>query len=204
MLCGCDEAGRGPVIGPMVVAVVCGDQEIMRKIGVRDSKKLTQFRRENLNRLILEKAESVNVKIVSEKEIDDATKRNELNLLEAKVMASMFVKGNSYIVDCPDVNEARFAELLSRITGIDDIISRHKADVNFPMVSAASIVAKVRREEEINKIKEEIGEFGSGYPSDSRTIDFLRTYFSVNKKFPPHVRQSWKTLDRINSTLSDY
>lgn len=204
MLCGCDEAGRGPVIGPMVIAVVCGRQETMKEIGVKDSKMLSEARREELSSLIRKKAMSVKLEIISEEEIDDATQKNELNLLEARVMAKMFEKGKEYIVDCPDVNEQRFADLLTQMTGIKGITSEHKADEKYPLVSAASIIAKVTRENEISRIKMEIGDFGSGYPSDPRTISFLRDYLLENKKYPPHVRKSWKTLDRINRTLFDY
>ncbi len=204
MLCGCDEAGRGPVIGPMVIAVVCGDQEIMREIGARDSKALSEKSRERIYDRIVEKAASVQYVIISEKEIDEATRMNELNLLEAKTIAGLIKKENEYIIDCPDVNEERFARLISELSGNDKIISKHKADVNYPLVSAASIIAKVKREKEVLKIKKEIGEFGSGYPSDERTIAFLKGYLAKNGTLPPHVRRSWKTVEKIVTSLDRY
>jgi ribonuclease HII len=204
MICGCDEAGRGPVIGPMVVAIVCGDSDSFKKIGVKDSKMLSESKREFLLEQIMNIAKSVEYVIVREEEIDRATYKKQLNLLEAVTISSMIKQENEYIVDCPDVNEERFSRLLTELSGNKKIISRHKADIDFPLVSAASIVAKVLREREISKIKEELGDFGSGYPSDTRTVTFLRNYFMKNGRMPPHVRRSWKTIYSITSKLEDF
>jgi len=204
MICGCDEAGRGPVIGPMVVAIVCGDSDSFKKIGVKDSKMLSESKREFLLEQIMNIARSVEYVIVREEEIDRATYKKQLNLLEAVTISSMIKQENEYIVDCPDVNEERFSRLLTELSGNKKIISRHKADIDFPLVSAASIVAKVLREREISKIKEELGDFGSGYPSDTRTVTFLRNYFMKNGRMPPHVRRSWKTIYSITSKLEDF
>ena len=204
MQCGCDEAGRGPVMGPMVVAVVCGDPDSMKKIGVKDSKAISETTRELMFDQIMKSAASVEYIIVEEGIIDESTLKKELNLLEAKTISKMIRPDNEYIVDCPDVNEERFAKLLTQLSGNIKIIAEHKADVNYPLVSAASIIAKVTREKEISKIKIEIGDFGSGYPSDERTITFLKDYFRKNGRLPPHVRKSWKTVNTITSTLDDY
>jgi ribonuclease HII len=204
MQCGCDEAGRGPVIGPMVIAIVCGDPDSIKRIGVKDSKVLSESTRESMYDLIKEAATSVDFVVVSESQIDESTFKNELNLLEAKEMSKMIRSDNEYVIDCPDVNEERFAKLMTQLSGNERITAKHKADVDYPLVSAASIIAKVTREREIMKIKEEIGEFGSGYPSDERTISYLKKYFRENKKLPPHVRRSWKTVNAITSTLDDY
>jgi len=204
MLCGIDEAGRGPVIGPMVIAVVCGNNETFRSIGAKDSKLLTEGRRESILSNILKISDYHNFVIIGEEEIDEAVSRKRLNFLEAKHIASLMQKGNSYIVDCPDVNETRFKKILSDISGIDDIIAEHKADLTYPVVSAASILAKVMRESEIENIREEIGDFGSGYPSDPRTINFLMDYYRKNRVLPPHTRKSWKTVKNITGTLDWY
>jgi ribonuclease HII len=204
MLCGCDEAGRGPVIGPMVIAVVCGDPNKIKKIGVKDSKALSESTRESMFDLIMNSADLVDFVVVTEKEIDESTYKNELNLLEARVISKLIRADNEYVIDCPDVNEERFERLMKDLSGNQKIIAKHKADVDYPLVSAASIIAKVTRERELSKIKEEIGEFGSGYPSDARTVLFLKEYFKKNKKLPAHVRRSWKTVDAITSTLDDY
>ncbi|MGC8645197.1 MAG: ribonuclease HII [Thermoplasmata archaeon] len=204
MKCGCDEAGRGPVIGPMVIAVVCGDEERFLELGVRDSKMLSQQRREALFKRIYEVAESVEYRIVSEEEIDTAVSENKLNVLEAKIISQMIREGGDYVIDCPDVNEQRFAALLVSLTGNRNVKAEHKADVKYPLVSAASIVAKVLREREVAKIRDEIGDFGSGYPSDRRTIEFLKSYYRQFRHLPPHTRKSWKTVNSITTTLDFY
>ncbi len=204
MYCGIDEAGRGPVIGPMVIAVVCSDPDSIKKIGVKDSKALSEPTREKMFDAIVKSADHVEFIIVGEEEIDDSTFKNELNFLEAKVISRLIKPGNDYTIDCPDVNEERFSRLLTELTGNSKITSKHKADVNFPLVSAASIIAKVTREREISRIKKEIGDFGSGYPSDEKTISFLKDYFRKNRKLPPHVRKSWKTVNTITKDLFEY
>ena len=78
------------------------------------------------------------------------------------------------------------------------IISEHYADETYPLVSAASIMAKVRRDSEIQKLKDIYGDFGSGYPSDPRTRDFLRRLLSGGEEVPPIVRRTWKTLQRLD------
>jgi len=82
----------------------------------------------------------------------------------------------------------------------------HKADAKIPVVAAASIIAKETREMEIEKIKDEIGDFGSGYPSDKRTIKFLESFYADNGKWPKGTRKSWKTLERIHPvrTLKEF
>ncbi len=204
MLCGIDEAGRGPVIGPMVIAVVCGENEFFKSIGAKDSKLLSESRRENILSKIMEISDFYDFTVIREDEIDEAVSRKLLNFLEAKHIASLMRRGNSYIVDCPDVNEERFKKILTEISGVDDIVTEHKADLNYPVVSAASILAKVTREKEIEKIRDEIGDFGSGYPSDPRTIEFIKNYYRKNNALPPHTRKSWKTVQNIIGTLDWY
>jgi len=125
-------------------------------------------------------------------------------MLEAQVISGMIREGNEYVIDCPDINEKRFTDLLVKMTGNVNIKAEHKADLKYPLVSAASIVAKVLRDREVARIREEIGDFGSGYPSDPRTVEFLRSYFKKNGRLPPHVRKSWKTVNSITGTLDSY
>ena len=112
-------------------------------------------------------------------------------------------------MDAADVNEQRFGRLIKNsLTNENDtdVIAMHKADVKIDVVAAASIIAKETREREIKKIKDEIGDFGSGYPSDERTIKFLKSFYSDNGKWPTGTRKSWKTLERIRpvKTLEDF
>ena len=137
--------------------------------------------------------------------------KNQLNLLNRKAFEKVISKLNPKVayVDAADVNEERFGrEIKVNLTNPNDtdVISMHKADSMIPVVAAASIIAKQTRELEIKKLKKEIGDFGSGYPSDERTIKFLKSYFHDNSRWPPGTRKSWKTIKRIRPVvkLSDF
>ncbi|NPA75364.1 MAG: ribonuclease HII [Euryarchaeota archaeon] len=200
MVCGVDEAGRGPVIGPMVVAGVCANEEFLREIGVRDSKRLTPGRRERLAELIKNEAERVVVRVVAPEEIDRMRESMTINELEVQVFSEVITELHAEVVyvDAADVNEERFAEKIkARVPFEVEIISRHKADDIYPAVSAASIIAKVERDRLIEKIASEIGDFGSGYPADPRTTEFLLQYYREHGAMPPHVRMSWKSVKKI-------
>jgi len=200
MYCGVDEAGRGPVIGPMVVAGVCAEHEKLLELGVRDSKKLSPKRREYLAGEIRKIAEKIVVRVIEPEEIDKMREEITINELEVRVFAEVIEKlqGSVIYVDAADVNEERFAgAILSMLSYIPTIISKHKADDIYPEVSAASIIAKVERDKIIEKIAEEIGDFGSGYPADERTKEFLKNYYEKHGKLPPHVRRSWKSAKKI-------
>ncbi len=200
MSCGVDEAGRGPVIGPMVVAGVCANREKLIELGVRDSKKLSPKRREFLAGEIKKIADKVVIRVVEPEEIDAMREEMTINELEVRIFAEVIekLKGDEIFVDAADVNEERFAsEILSFLSYSPKIISKHKADDIYPEVSAASIIAKVERDKIIEKIAEEIGDFGSGYPADERTKEFLKEYYEEHGELPPHVRKSWKSAKRI-------
>ncbi|MEO2151636.1 MAG: ribonuclease HII, partial [Thermococcus sp.] len=112
------------------------------------------------------------------------------------------VKPDVVYADAADVDEERFGrELKERLGFKAEIIAKHRADALFPVVSAASIVAKVTRDREIEKLKAEYGEIGSGYPSDPRTRAFLENYYREHGAFPPIVRRGWKTLKKIEEKL---
>ena len=126
-------------------------------------------------------------------------------MLEAKVMAQVIEKLKPQLayVDSSDTRTERFKNnILDCLSFTPRIISEHKADVNYPIVSAASIMAKVHRDSRIEEIKKEYGEVGSGYAHDVVTIKFLRDYYSDHGDFPPIVRRSWKTLGNIVRDLT--
>ena len=131
--------------------------------------------------------------------------------MNRKAFEKVIIKLNPNVayVDAADVNEDRFGmEIKANLTNENDtdVISMHKADSKIPVVAAASIIAKQTRELEIEKLKLQIGDFGSGYPSDERTIKFLKSYFHDNSKWPSGTRKSWKTIERIRPVkkLSDF
>ena len=211
MICGVDEAGKGPVMGPMVVAAVAvKNAKLIENIGFKDSKLLTPQKRKELFDLIKQNYRYA-VEIIGPEKIDEYRRKNQLNLLNRKAFEKVIIKLNPNIayVDAADVNEERFGrEIKVNLTNENDtdVISMHKADSKIPVVAAASIIAKQTRENEIEELKNKIGDFGSGYPSDERTIKFLKSYFNDNLKWPSGTRKSWKTIERIRpvTKLSDF
>jgi ribonuclease HII len=198
---GVDEAGRGPVLGPLVVAgVACESDVPLRQLNVRDSKKLTPERR---NRLApeIEKLCRVEVIVVPAEDIDVMRAEMSLNDFEARLFANVIEKlhPDTAYVDAVDVDEIEFKRAIQKHLPIDvEIVSQHEADDLFPVVSAASIIAKVRRDLEMRKIEESIGQpIGSGYPSDPDTIAFLEKWIKEKGSLPPHTRKTWDTARRL-------
>lgn len=208
MVCGIDEAGRGPVIGPLVVCgVACETDVPLRQLNVRDSKKLSAERREALVPEIRKVCRS-EVVVVSAEQIDAMRKEMTLNDLEARLFAGVIEKlrpGLAY-VDSADVDEHEFKKAILRSLPFEvDIVSKHGADDLFPVVSAASIIAKVHRDAEIRRIEEEFGEaIGSGYSHDPDTITFLERWIRGKGGLPPHTRASWDTSRRLLSAASTH
>lgn len=204
MIAGVEEAGRGPVLGPMVMCGVLVDEKDevkLKSIGAKDSKLLTPQTRELLFDQIKSMVTKYEIIIVSPQEIDNALRDPNLNLnkLEAITSAKILdkLKPDKAILDCPSNNTSAYAEYLRGHLENKKlaIVSEHKADVNYPVVSAASILAKVTRDREVEKIKERIGiNFGSGYPSDERTQLFLKKNWD---KFPEIFRQTWSSYKRV-------
>ena len=211
MICGVDEAGKGPVLGPLVVAAVAVDNaKDMQDLGIKDSKQLTPEKRKELANLIKNKF-SFAIEIIEAERVDEYRRQNKLNDLNREAFEKLISKldPNVAYVDAADVNEHRFGkQIKEKLTNEKDtdVISMHKADAKIDVVAAASIIAKETRENEIRKLKEKIGDFGSGYPSDERTIKFLKSFYSDNGKWPTGTRKSWKTVERIRpvKTLDDF
>jgi len=211
MICGVDEAGKGPVVGPMVVAAVAVENaKDIQGLGVKDSKQLTPSKRKELANIIKEKF-TFAVEIIEAEKVDEYRRQNKLNDLNREAFEKLISKLNPNVayVDAADVNEHRFGKRIKeKLTNENDtdVISMHKADTKIDVVAAASIIAKETREDEIRKLKNEIGNFGSGYPSDERTIKFLKSFYADNGKWPTGTRKSWKTLERIRpvKTLDDF
>lgn len=210
---GIDEAGRGPIIGPMCFSGVLVDdkqEKILKMLGVKDSKLLTPQKREFLAIQIKKNVIASAVLIVSPKEIDKSlAEKVNLNQLEAKkvaeiinILSKKFDKAN-VVVDCPSTNITAWrAYLLGYIKNPEKIVLKceHNADKNHVSVGAASILAKVTRDSEIEKIKEKIDiDLGSGYPSDPTTIEFLKKY-SLKFKDSGIFRKSWQTWKDLHPT----
>lgn len=204
-ICGVDEAGRGPVMGPIVIAgiMVDNDRELA-KLGVKDSKKLTPARRDALLPQI-KKIAQYEIITASAEDIDTLRQSMTMNVMESKLFSTVIEKLGAKVayVDAADTDEDLFGRYISReLKGNVRIISKHGADDTYPVVSAASIIAKTKRDAMIEEIKLELGDIGSGYPSDPKTIGFLKKWYTDHGEMPPHTRKSWKTVDRIISELN--
>ncbi|MGD0423994.1 MAG: ribonuclease HII [Candidatus Bathyarchaeia archaeon] len=214
---GVDDAGRGPIIGPLVIGGVALPRDRIRDLldlGVKDSKLLTPSTRTRLAVRIRGLVSRISLREIQPEEIDDVVlhgrKLRKLNFLEAKVMAEAIneLQPSEVYVDASDVNEKRYGEdirsfLTDDLRGIK-IISEHHADRNYPQVSAASIIAKVHRDEAIDHLHAEYGDFGSGYITDQKTMNFLRTYRQCHNAYPPIVRLSWKTAKEIENEIAQF
>jgi ribonuclease HII len=203
MIAGLDEAGRGSVLGPLVVAgiMIKGSKvRKLRSLGVADSKKLTPKNRETLYREILKVVDAYCIRRVNPADIDRYVSVRGLNSLEALTMASIIDKLRPRIayVDSCDVNPKRFKEsIVSRLRCRTRVDSRHHADSEKVVVSAASILAKVRRDREIEKLRRNVGNVGSGYPSDRQTMKFVDNWICMHKRVPEFVRASWKPVRQL-------
>jgi ribonuclease HII len=200
---GIDEAGKGPVIGPMIIAGVLVEEGKEASLGeVKDSKflyhnkriKLAKHLRGNFRHKII---------IVNPPEIDAALLSEDLNLnwLEAYKQAEIIneLKPDVAIIDCPSINEYKFKEYLRNLLKPElqkiKLIVEHKADANYPVCSAASIIAKVEREEQMKEIKKKYGNTGPGYPANNITQEFVKQY---GKKYPEIMRKTWATFKRYH------
>lgn len=211
-IAGVDEAGRGCVIGPLVIAGVVMDEDKLSDLvraGVRDSKLLSAGRREVIAREIMRIAERCAVVKLLPAEIDwvvDNKRRlYSLNRLEAQAMAKVIEKlePDMAFVDAADVVEERFARYIREgLVFKTRIVAEHKADRNYLVVSAASIIAKVERDKEVALLRSVFGDFGSGYLSDPRTVRFLREWVQLHEEYPDCVRKSWKPAKRIKAEQS--
>ncbi|NQU78405.1 ribonuclease HII [Candidatus Woesearchaeota archaeon] len=202
-LCGIDEAGRGPVIGPLVTAGVIidpADEKKLRNLGVKDSKLIPPKKREELFDKVLSIVKKHEIIILSPKDIDAALSdpATNLNWLEADTTAEIINKlePEKAILDCPSNNIEDYSAYVRKKLNVKcEIVAEHKADLNHIVVAAASILAKVTRDREIVKISKEVGQnIGSGYPADPITKKFLEDNYL---KYPKIFRKSWQTYKNI-------
>ncbi|MFB6154779.1 MAG: ribonuclease HII [Haloferacaceae archaeon] len=196
---GVDEAGKGPVLGPMVTAAVRADPTALPD-GVDDSKRLSPARRERLAaELRADPDVAVGVAVVTTDRIDDpSTDMNTLTVDgQAAAVAEVARDGDRVVADASDVSESRFADRLGdRLAASGaavEVTAEHRADEHHALVGAASVVAKVERDARIDALAEEYGDVGSGYPSDRTTRTFLREYVREHGALPPCARESWQT-----------
>lgn len=213
LISGIDEAGRGPVIGPLVLAGVLIDEKQenkLKEIKVKDSKLLNKIQRQNLFKQILSIVKDYKIISLTPDIIDSYLKgeNTNLNILEAKTTAEIlnYLNPNKAIIDLPDRNQERYQNHIKQYLNENlkeklknnklILITEHKADFNYPVVSAASILAKVTRDNYIENLKEIFKcDFGSGYTSDPKTIEFIKKNWNNNNIY--FIRKEWFTFKEI-------
>lgn len=209
LVAGVDEAGRGCVVGPLVVvgiAVKTDNLQLLNDLGVKDSKLLTAKKREKLYPEIMKITEKHHIIKLPPAQIDKVVRSSrtlhKLNRLEAQTMAKIveILRPDEVYVDAADVVAQRFGNHISECLRFKTrIVSEHKADRTYPIVSAASIIAKVERDGEIAKLRIKYGDFGSGYLTDDKTMVFLKRLLDENGNYPNFIRKSWKPAQRAKS-----
>ncbi|MCX6707748.1 MAG: ribonuclease HII [Candidatus Woesearchaeota archaeon] len=215
LIAGVEEAGRGPVIGPMVMAAVViedKDEPKLKAAGVKDSKKLSPSQRSRIFEDIKKIAKSIKIIIIDPDVIDISveSENHNLNWLEADKTIEMLnsLKPKTVFIDCPSNNILAYSNYIrTKLSTKMEIRAEHKADERYLVVGAASIIAKVTRDREIEKLKEKLGvDFGSGYPSDPTTKRFIEENW---QKYPKIFRHSWETYKeaskfKIQSRLGEF
>ncbi|RLG79826.1 MAG: ribonuclease HII [Thermoprotei archaeon] len=201
---GIDEAGRGPLLGDLVVGVVANDSrnsQWLISANIRDSKELSQKQRENLAKYILEHADLVVTAYVPPRLID----RYKLN----KLVADTIVEILEVVIEVLEKPKHRIRVYVDEVKGYSkyieeklrknrrsdvEFVMEKKADKKYPIVSAASIIAKYVRDSNLYASRIIYGDFGSGYPSDTVTRNWISSYSKLYREPPPIVRRSWSTL----------
>ncbi|MBD3350552.1 MAG: ribonuclease HII [Candidatus Lokiarchaeota archaeon] len=212
---GLDEAGRGPVLGDLYIgAVLCSPEQvqILEDNQIDDSKKLSSKTRSLFYEIIKNNCLKYLVRAISIAEIDGNIKRpglKSLNDLEKELMRDLICELDPDIVyiDAIGSNPKKFKKQMINLleermetSSIPKIIAENKGDSLFTIVGAASIMAKVDRDNAIDSYKKEFikyGDIGSGYPSDWKTRAFLKKYIQIHKKPPNIARKSWDTTKNI-------
>lgn len=205
ILVGLDEAGRGPVLGPLVVAgVAVEDADLPARLGCTDSKRLSPDRRRAIERsLRSDGGVRIAMRQIEADELDRRRAAGEsLTAIEVKAFQEIGTElgATTLIVDAAHPDAAAFAALLRPgLPAGTRIKSEHKADLNHPIVGAASIVAKVARDEAVAQLARRLERIldlplGSGYPSDATTRRFLTAWWRTHKSWPEGTRTGWATL----------
>ncbi|VVC02580.1 Ribonuclease HII [Candidatus Burarchaeum australiense] len=213
MIGGVDEAGRGCVLGPLVIGIAVAKESVAEGLlrhGVKDSKELTPKKREHLAVIVRKECGVLVLKIIAEELNELMARHVSLNEIEAMRIAGGLMRLGEGVkrvyVDSPDTKSGKFEKRIRKYFDAPfELVCENKADANYPIVSAASIVAKVERDAEIGKIKKLVGyDFNSGYSSDPVTIAYLEKNLH-NPALQPYIRKEWKTITRMrHRKLNDF
>lgn len=202
IIAGIDEAGRGPVIGPLVVCCAScrrEDEKLLKKLASKDSKALTATQREEAYEQ-LKKFVTFRWVEISASDLNLLMETMSLNDIEAKAMADLIKKlgEGDTMIDMPDRYGWTFRKRMEKF-GVKKFEAEHKADEKYPIVAAASICAKITRDRKIEEIRKATCDFGSGYPGDPKTRGALKDK-EKRKVLAPFIRRKWKTLETIKQT----
>lgn len=214
IILGIDEAGRGPVMGPMVYACAYWkeeyDKDIRKKFKFNDSKALRAEEREKMFENIKSHPNIIRYELIIlppdyiSKEMlkREKVSLNQISQDSAKKLIKMAMdkKANIRKIFVDTVGPAESYEILLKKSLPDDTIQvkvEPKADATYECVSAASIVAKVTRDSIIETLEKTDKECGSGYPSDPKTKEWLKNNYDNVFGFGREVRFSWKTVDNL-------
>jgi ribonuclease HII len=206
MIIGFDEAGRGPVLGPMIVGSVAVEDTAVLPETIQDSKQLTDTQREQLYSGLDNSTDiQTDFIVVSPEQIDYSDSISQLTLDSmAELGNKNATDGSMVFADACLRDESKVVDQLYKLIQLEDIsvVAEHNADVSYPIVSAASVVAKHHRERIVEDLQDTFGEIGSGYPSDPTTKEFLESYMKKHSTPPPFARKSWKTITRLQEDLN--
>jgi ribonuclease HII len=205
-LLGIDDAGRGPVLGPMILAGILieePEESGIKAMGAKDSKLLTPLKRKQIKDQLTSKFQH-HTELSTPEEIDNSSNLNYLEAIKSAKIINHLTKNLQekvhVIIDCPSTNIQSWSNDVEKLLNNPKNITlscEHKADFNHPVVSAASIIAKEKREDEIYKLKLQLKtDFGSGYPADPKTIEFIQKNFN-NEKYKHIIRFSWNTVKKL-------
>lgn len=206
--CGIDEAGRGPILGPMVMAGVVLDEDIeaqLKDIGVKDSKLMTAKQRVTAAEVIKRIVTDYEIVIVTPEDIDKSvfSEADNINWLEARTAARIItkLKPDSVVVDCPSPNtRAYHAYVEKHLNFSPEILCTHHADRDHVAVAAASVLAKTTRDAEVAALCQKLGfAMGSGYLHDPATKAFFAEHW---QDCADVFRKSWKPYKDALEALS--
>ena len=202
LIAGIDEAGRGPVIGPLVICIAScrrDDEKKLKKLASKDSKQLTAQKRVEIYEE-LKKFVAFRWIEISAADLNQLMPGMSLNDIEARAMAELIKKlgEGDVMIDMPDRYSWTFRKRMEKF-GVSRFEAEHKADENYPIVAAASICAKILRDRKIEEIRKATVDFGSGYASDPKTLTCLKDREKL-KVLGPFIRTRWKTLENVKQT----
>lgn len=204
LILGIDEAGRGCIVGPLFLSgfLIPEEDSVIDKLndlGVRDSKLLLSKKRDEIAREIKKIAFGWKVTKIRPALIDNFS----INDLEIKFSADLIGQFSPVRVylDVPATGRGikKYCNSIASFCSATPtrIIGANKMDNTNIAVAAASILAKTEREKHVKILKRKYGDFGSGYPSDPKTISWLKNWRKTHKEWPSIVRRKWSTLDKL-------